>query len=191
MNIGLFFGSFNPLHTGHLIIANLAQSTTNLHEVWFVVSPQNPFKKSSNLLHEFDRLDLVRAAIEDDYHFRASDVEFHMSKPSYTIDTLTFLAEKHPQHEFSLIIGEDNLEGFSKWKNHERILEFYRLIVYPRPGSKKNSPLLNHPKVHFMEAPEMDISATLIRSLIRSGHSIKYLVPDRVIQLIEARKLFI
>ncbi len=191
MKVGLFFGSFNPIHTGHLIIANLAQSTTDLQEVWFVVSPQNPFKKSSNLLHEFDRLDLVRAAIEDDYHFKASDVEFHMNKPSYTIDTLTVLAEKYPRHEFSLIIGEDNLEGFPKWKNAERILEYYRLIVYPRPGSKKEAPLLSHPKVLFMEAPEMDISATLIRSLIRSGHSIKYLVPDRVIQLIEARKLFI
>lgn len=190
MKVGLLFGSFNPIHTGHLIIANLALSTTEIQEVWFVVSPQNPFKKNKTLLHEFDRYDMVHSAISEDYHFKVSDVEFQMPRPSYTIDTLTVLSEKHPTKEFSLIIGEDNLDGFSKWKNHDKILEYYHLIVYPRPGAKKGSTFLSHPNVHYMEAPEIDISATFIRDLIRKGQSIKYLVPDSVIELIKTRKLF-
>ena len=134
--IGLFFGSFNPIHTGHMIIANLVKETTSVEEVWFIVSPQNPFKKNKNLLHEFDRLDMVNAAIADDYQFRSSDVEFNMPRPSYTIDTLTVLQEKHPDKKFKLIIGEDNLASFPKWKNHDKILEHFGLIVYPRPNSK-------------------------------------------------------
>lgn len=190
MKVGLFFGSFNPIHVGHLIIANIAHESTDLDEIWFVVSPQNPFKKNKNLLHEFDRLDLVQAAIADDYHFRVSEVEFQMPKPSYTIDTLTVLAEKHQEHDFSLIIGSDNLSSFSKWKNHEQILNNFRLIVYPRPNSGE-SDLISHSNVTIIEAPEMEISATLIRKLIREGKSIKYLVPDAAIARIEAKKLFL
>ncbi len=187
MKVGLFFGSFNPIHTGHMIIANLAYEFAQLDEVWFVVSPQNPFKKSKTLLHEFDRIDLVRAAIKDDFHFRASDIEFTLPKPSYTIDTLTVLAEKHPSHEFSLIIGADNLASFSKWKNYDKILEYFGLIVYPRPNSKV-SELENHPAVRLIEAPEIDISATLIRKMVKAGKSIKYLVPDGAIERILAQK---
>lgn len=190
MKIGLFFGSFNPIHMGHLIIANLAYESTEIDEVWFVVSPQNPFKKNNNLLHEFDRIDMVQAAIEDDYHFRACDVEFAMPKPSYTIDTLTLLAQKHPNHEFHLIIGSDNLTLFPKWKNHEKILEYHKLIVYPRHGGG-TSELASHPHVTMIDAPQMDISATLIRQLIKDGKSIRYLVPDGVISRIEAKKLFL
>ena len=186
MEVGLFFGSFNPIHTGHMIIANLVKETTNVSEVWFVVSPQNPFKKNKSLLHEFDRLDMVRAAIADDYQFRAIDVEFSMPKPSYTIDTLTVLQEKHTDKNFHLIIGEDNLASFPRWKNSEQLLQHFNLIVYPRKGSKK-SDLMGHSHVSIIEAPEVDISATLIRKLIQHNKSVKYLVPDPVCELIHLK----
>lgn len=189
MKVGLFFGSFNPIHMGHMIIANVVRETTDMDQVWFVVSPQNPFKKNNNLLHEFDRLDMVREAIHDDYHFRASDVEFSMPRPSYTVDTLAYLSSKHPEHQFKLIIGEDNLAAFPKWKNHEVILEQYGLLVYPRPHAE-HSPLRDHPHVTMVNAPEVDISATYIRELVRAGRSIKYLVPEGVRELIESRGYF-
>lgn len=189
MKVGLFFGSFNPIHTGHMIIASVIYESTDLDRVWFIVSPQNPFKKNKNLLSEHDRLDMVREAIHDDYHFHASNVEFDMPKPSYTIDTLTYLSEQHPETEFSLIIGEDNLASFPKWKNADQILENYRLLVYPRPNSEK-SDLSTQPNVLKVEAPEVDISATLIRKMIREKRSIKYLVPDGVLELIDGRGYF-
>ena len=189
MEVGLFFGSFNPIHTGHMIIANLVKETTSVKEVWFVVSPQNPFKKNKNLLHEFDRLDMVNAAIADDYQFRSCDIEFGMPRPSYTIDTLTLLQEKHPEKKFYLIIGEDNLAAFSRWKNHEMILEHFGLIVYPRPNSEKSS-FINHSKVSMIEAPEVEISATLIRKLIKENKSVKYLVPNPVEELIRVRGFY-
>ena len=189
MEIGLFFGSFNPIHSGHMIIAHLVKETTSVKEVWFVVSPQNPFKKNKNLLHEFDRLDLVEAAITEDYNFRVCDVEFNMPKPNYTIDTLTYLREKHPEKKFRLIIGEDNLASFPKWKNFEQILTQYGLIVYPRPNAEP-SDLMDHENVQFIEAPKMDISATLIRKLVRDNKSIKYLVPDAVETRIESKGYF-
>lgn len=190
MNIGLFFGSFNPIHIGHMIIANIVYETTDVSQVWFIVSPQNPFKKNKNLLHEFDRIDLVESAIVDDYYFKASNIEFEMPKPSYTIDTLTVLAEKYPEHNFSLIIGSDNLSIFPKWKNHDQILENFKLIVYPRPNTKE-SPIMSHKNVKMVDAPEMEISATLIRKMIRDGKSIKYLVPDSVARKIQGKKLFL
>ena len=190
MNVGLFFGSFNPIHTGHMIISHLVKETLDIDEVWFVVSPQNPFKKNKNLLHEFDRLDLVRSAISDDYQLRAEDVEFSMPKPSYTIDTLTVLQEKHPDKNFFLIIGEDNLSSFPKWKNSEQILKNFNLIVYPRKASN-TSDLAAHPNVRMIEAPEVDISATLIRKLVREGRSIKYLVPESVSSMIKAKRFFV
>lgn len=186
MEVGLFFGSFNPIHTGHMIIASLVKETTRVDEVWFIVSPQNPFKKNNNLLHEFDRLDMVNAAIGDDYQFRSSDIEFNMPRPSYTIDTLTLLQEKHPDKKFHLIIGEDNLASFPKWKNYEKILEHFGLIVYPRPHSKPSA-LKGSDNVKMIEAPEVDISATLIRKLIREEKSIKYLVPDAVVAVIKSK----
>ncbi len=189
MEVGLFFGSFNPIHIGHMIIANLVRETTAVSEVWFVVSPQNPFKKNKRLLHEFDRLDLVRTAISDDYQFRAIDIEFSMPKPSYTIDTLTVLQEKYPDKKFHLIIGEDNLTSFPKWKNADELLKHFRLIVYPRKGSK-SAALIDHPHVQMIEAPEVDISATLIRKLVREGKSVKYLVPDAVSALIQSKEFY-
>jgi nicotinate-nucleotide adenylyltransferase len=187
--IGLFFGSFNPIHTGHLIIANLMAQTTDLKKVWFVVSPQNPFKPSKGLLHEFDRFDMVRAAIHDNYSLEACDVEFHLPKPSYTIHTLVYLQEKHPDKKFVLIMGEDNLESFTRWKNHQVILENYGLYVYPRPGVQL-SELKSHPNIKFVNAPMLDISATFIRNCIRNKQSIRYLVPDAVEQTIKAKGFY-
>ena len=183
MKIGLLFGSFNPIHIGHLIIANIMLTHADLKEVWFVVSPQNPLKKNKSLLHEFDRYDMVQRAVADNYNFKVSDVEFHMPRPSYTIDTLTYLQEKHPDKEFALIIGEDNLTQFTNWKNYDKILEYFWLYVYPRPYTEV-SELKNHGKVKLIDAPLLDISATYIRDCVRAHKSIKYLVPEAVENLI-------
>ncbi len=188
--IGLFFGSFNPIHAGHLIIANIMAETTDLSKVWFVVSPQNPFKPSKGLLHEFDRYDMVRAAIHDNYKLEVSDIEFHLPKPSYTIHTLVHLKEKFPDKEFRIIMGSDNLTSFEKWKNHEIILNDYGLYVYPRPGVQL-SDLKLHPNVKIVEAPQLDISATFIRNCIRNRQSVRYLVPDPVEEMIRSRGYYL
>lgn len=188
--IGLFFGSFNPVHTGHLIIASVMAETTDLDRVWFVVSPQNPLKPSKGLLHEFDRYDMVRAAVYDNYKLEVSDIEFHLPKPSYTIHTLLHLSEKHPGKEFKVIIGGDNLNSFQRWKNHERILEDYGLYVYPRPDMQL-SELKDHPNVKIVEAPLLDISATFIRNCIRKNQSVRYLVPDAVEAIIRAKNFYL
>jgi nicotinate-nucleotide adenylyltransferase len=189
MKIGLFFGSFNPIHVGHLIIANLMAETTDLKKVWFVVSPQNPLKPSKGLLHEFDRYDMVRAAIFNNYKLEVSDIEFHLPKPSYTIHTLVHLHEKFPDKEFKIIMGEDNLASFTRWKNYERILKDYGLYVYRRPNVQL-SELHTHPNVTFVEAPLLDISATFIRNCIRNKQSVRYLVPDVVEEMIRAKGFY-
>jgi len=187
--IGLFFGSFNPIHIGHMIIGNIMAENTDLNKVWFVVSPQNPFKPSKGLLHEFDRYDMVKAAIADHYKLEASDVEFNLPKPSYTIHTLAYLTQKFPGKEFKVIIGEDNLDNFAKWKNHEQILEQFGLYVYPRPHVT-NSELKRHPNVKIIEAPLLDISATYIRNCIKNNKSIRYLVPESVEQMISLKHFY-
>lgn len=187
--IGLFFGSFNPIHMGHLIIANLMAETSDLKKVWFVVSPQNPLKPAKGLLHEFDRYDMVRAAIFDNYKLEASDVEFHLPKPSYTINTLVHLKEKHPDKEFRIILGEDNLESFTRWKNYQQILDYYGLYVYPR-SSTQLSELRAHPNVTMVDAPILDISATFIRNCIRKKQSVRYLVPDAVEEMIRVKGFY-
>ena len=189
MKVGLFFGSFNPIHMGHMIIANIMAETTDLDKVWFVVTPQNPLKPAKGLLHDFDRYDMVRAAVYENYKLEVSDVEFHLTKPNYTIHTLVHLTEKHPGKEFKVIIGEDNLESFTRWKNYERIIEDYGLYVYPRPGVT-NSELKRHPNVKMVEAPMMDISATFIRDCIRKNQSVRYLVPDAVEAMIRDKKFY-
>ncbi len=189
MKTGLFFGSFNPIHIGHLIIAQTVLESASLDDIWFVVSPQNPLKKNKNLLHEFDRIHMVKLAIEDNNCFMTSDVEFQMPRPSYTIDTLIYLQERFPSRKFKLIIGGDNLAIFPKWKNSNIILEEFGLIVYPRPGIDNNK-LLTHPGVTFVEAPLMSISATFIRNLIRNEQSVRYLLPEKVIEYIESKKLY-
>jgi len=190
MKIGLFFGSFNPIHVGHLIIANTMAHTTDLEQVWFVVSPQNPFKKNKSLLHEFDRLKMVELAISDNPKLKSTDVEFALPKPSYTIDTLTVLAEKYPQHEFKLIMGEDNLVQFENWKNYDKILEYYELYVYPRPNTAAHN-FKNHPKVKFVEAPLLDISATFIRNSIQNRKPIRYMVSDVVEEYIRWKGFYL
>lgn len=190
MKIGLFFGSFNPIHVGHLIIANLMVEGSDLKKVWFVVSPHNPLKPAKGLLHEFDRYDMVRAAVHDNYKLEVSDVEFHLPKPSYTIHTLVHLQERHPDKEFRIIMGEDNLTNFTRWKNYRQILDHYGLYVYPRPGTQP-SELRSHPNVTIVEAPLLDISATFIRERIRKKQSVRYLVPDAVEEMIRAKGFYL
>lgn len=180
MKVGLYFGSFNPVHAGHMILAGAALNHTDLDRVWMVVSPQNPFKQKKNLLAEYDRLRMVELAIGDHHKIQASNVEFLLPQPSFTIDTLTHLREKYPSYTFSLIMGEDNLTHFHKWKNHEAILEFYKIWVYPRGNDTPKTPIHEHPNVSFFKAPLLDISATYIREMIQAGKSVRYLVPDAV-----------
>lgn len=193
MKVGLFFGSFNPIHVGHLIIANTLRGYTEMDQVWFVVSPQNPFKSSKSLLPDVDRLRMVELAIEDNFDLRVSNIEFSMPKPSYTVDTLAYLKDRYPQHEFSLILGSDNLHHFHKWKNYQVILEHHGIIVYPRPKTDKNKireEIKNHPGIRMVDAPLMDISATFIRKCLKNDISIRYLVHDKVAQYIYDRKLY-
>jgi nicotinate-nucleotide adenylyltransferase len=181
-SIGLFFGSFNPIHTGHLILAEYFATHCGLDEVWLVVSPNNPFKSELDLYPQADRLHWVHLAIADNPHLKACDIEFSLSSPSYTIHTLNALSQVHPSHSFSLIMGQDNLESFHRWKAYEEILTRFPVLVYPRHGC---SPCLlqNHPSVRMVDAPLLEISATRIRSLRQSGHSIRYLIPDPVYRL--------
>lgn len=174
MKTGLYFGSFNPIHIGHLIIASHILNQTNIQRIWFVVSPQNPFKVSDSLWNEYDRLHLVRKAVEDDPRLRASDIEFSLPRPSYTVHTLAYLQEKHPDQEFYIIMGSDSFQNLGNWKNAEVIIANYPIIVYERPGFEINNCL--GANVTVMKAPLLEISATHIRELIRNGKSIKYLV---------------
>ncbi len=178
MKIGLYFGSFNPVHTGHLIIANHLANNTSLQQVWMVVSPQNPLKKSAGLLNEFHRLHFIQASIEGETKLKASSVEFKLPKPSYTIDTLTYLQEKYPEHEFSIIMGSDSFLNLSKWKNFELIIKNHLIYIYIRPGFEVNNTI--NANIEIVKAPLLEISSTRIRELIKEGKSIRYLVPDLV-----------
>lgn len=179
VNIGLFFGSFNPVHNGHMIIASHMLNHTDLDAVWLVVSPHNPHKKEKTLANDYDRLHLVNLAIGDTLNLRASDIEFSLTQPSYTIDTMTYLVEKYPDKNFSLIMGGDNLLNLHKWKNYELLLSNYKIYIYKRPAYE-TSDLINHENVIMTEAPLLDISSSYIRKLIKEKKSIKYLVPDKV-----------
>ncbi len=181
---GLFFGSYNPVHTGHMIIANYLAQYSDLDEVWLVVSPHNPLKKKETLAPDYDRLHLVHLAIGDNPLLKASDIEFKLPRPSYTIDTLVYLREKYPNREFALIMGEDNLLSLPRWKNYEQILSQHDIYVYNRTVEGE-SPLHAHPRVHFILAPLLDISASLVRRIFREGKSIEYLVPERVYRYLE------
>jgi nicotinate-nucleotide adenylyltransferase len=184
MKVGLFFGSFNPVHTGHLVIAGYMAEFTDLEQVWFVVSPHNPLKLKQTLLQDYHRLTLVKTAIGANRKLKASDVEFKLSKPSYTIHTLAHLSEQFPQHTFVLILGMDILETFHKWKNYEQILENYELYVYPRPESNGGE-LINNPRVKKVDAPLMQISSSFIREAIRNKKDVRYMMPESVWNYIE------
>lgn len=182
MKIGLYFGSFNPIHTGHLIIATHVLNSTDLNQVWLVVSPQNPLKKSSSLLNEYHRLHLAKSAIEGEKNIKVSSIEFKLPKPSYTIDTLTHLNEKYPEHDFSIIMGSDSYNNIHNWKNYLLLLKNYNIYIYRRPGFEIT---LQETNVHILDAPLLEISSTRIRELIKQGKSFRFFVPDVVKEEIE------
>jgi nicotinate-nucleotide adenylyltransferase len=188
MKIGLYFGSFNPVHIGHLIIANHIANNTDLKQVWFVVSPQNPLKNSSSLLNEYHRLHMIKSAIDGENKLRASSVEFKLPKPSYTVDTLTYLKEKHPEHQFSLIMGSDGFQNLDKWKNYNVIVKNYPFYIYNRPGFEiKNEWGTN---IVVLKAPLLEISSTRIREMVKEKKSIRFLVPDCVLEEIESNSYY-
>jgi nicotinate-nucleotide adenylyltransferase len=189
MKIGLFFGSFNPIHIGHLIIANYMATHTDLDKVWLVVSPQNPLKVKKTLARDYDRLHLVQLSIEDNTALVASAVEFKLPQPSYTIDTLTHLTATNPEHEFALIMGGDNIGTIHLWKNYELLLANHDVYVYQRPNYNLGT-YATHPRVILCEAPLLDISATYIRDSIKNGKSVRYLVPEPVFQYLETSQLY-
>jgi nicotinate-nucleotide adenylyltransferase len=189
MHIGLFFGSFNPIHVGHMVLANYMASFTDLEQVWFVVSPHNPLKEKSSLLNQNQRLHMVNLAIGDHQKLRSSNIEFGLSQPSYTINTLAHLKEKYPKHTFSLIMGEDNLESLHKWKNYEEILKNHKIYVYPRSGS--NSEMLkNNSNVILTNAPIIGISSTMIRQAIKDKKEVSFFVPPAVWQYIDEMSFY-
>jgi len=189
MKIGLLFGSFNPVHVGHLIIANYMANYTNLDKVWLVVSPQNPLKKYGDLANTYDRLEMCKLATDNSSNLQVSDVELKLPQPSYTIDTLTHLKEKYPQHEFALIMGSDNLVSLPKWKNYKLILRDYQIYVYPRPGYE-NTDLATHPSVTITMTPLMELSATFIRKSLAEKKNVQYFVPEPVLNFIESKNLY-
>ena len=194
--IGLFFGSFNPIHIGHLILANYILEHSDMQELWFVVSPQNPFNEKKSLLNDHNRLDMVQLAIKNYPKMRASNVEFSLPTPSYTIDTLTYLQEKHPDYSFSLIMGEDNLGSLHKWKNYDLLLQNYQVIVYPRifgediSSSPNVTQLKNHHNIHKIDAPIIELSATEIRNMIKSGKNVRPMLPPEVFEYLDGSSFY-
>jgi nicotinate-nucleotide adenylyltransferase len=182
MHIGLYFGSFNPIHIGHLIVANHIIEHTRIDKIWFVISPQNPLKETNTLLNEHDRLHLVNLAIENNPKFRASNIEFHLPKPSYTIDTLMHLRERFPLERFTVIMGSDSFQNITKWKNYESLLANYELVVYNRPGFEVKE--THNAYLTVVDAPMLEISSSYIREQIKAKKSIKYIVPPNVEQYI-------
>lgn len=180
---GLFFGSFNPIHTGHLIIANYMLEFTDLDEVWMVISPHNPLKDKRSLLADYHRYAMVQVAVDDNPRFRACNIEFKLPQPSYTIDTLIYLEEKYPDVQFVLIAGSDIFPTFHKWKNYEELLERHRFYIYRRPGYDEGQ-YKDHPNIQIFEAPLIEISSSFIRQAIADGRDIRYLVPDKIYQYI-------
>jgi len=183
MKIGLYFGSFNPVHIGHLVIANHLLNSTEIDKIWFVVSPQNPLKSETGLLDEYSRLHLVRLAIEDDNRMKASDIEFHLPKPSFTVNTLAYLEEKYPKQEFVIIMGSDSFQNIHKWKNYQTIIKNYSIYIYKRPGFEIENKA--KARLHVVDAPLLQISATDIRKLIKEKKSVRYILPEKVLEEIE------
>lgn len=190
MKTGLFFGSFNPIHIGHMAIANYIAEYTDLEQIWFVVSPHNPLKKKNTLLDDYARLEMVELAIKDDNRFRTCDIEFRMPKPSYTIDTLTYLKEKYPNHEFSLILGSDGLKTFHKWKNADLIIEKYSRYIYPRL-TESIEEIKKHKNIKLVKAPQIQISSTFIRQAIADKKDIRHFLPATVFNEIDKKGYYL
>jgi nicotinate-nucleotide adenylyltransferase len=191
MKVGLYFGTFNPIHVGHLIIANHMAEHADLDQIWMVVTPHNPLKKKSTLLDDYHRLQMVHLATEDFPKIKPSDIEFKLSQPNYTVNTLVHLQEKYPNYAFSLIMGEDNLKSFHKWKNYETILEHHDIYVYPRISTEiENLDLKNHPKIHLIDAPVVEISSTFIRDTIKNGKNVQPLLPHKVWEYIDHNNFY-
>ena len=190
MKIGLFFGSFNPVHTGHLLIANYFVQFTHLDKIWFIVSPQNPFKANDTLLDERTRLEMLKLAINGDERFNASDFEFNLTRPSYTVNTLAELQKTHPNDTFIPIIGGDNLQSFHLWKDYETIIANHEIYVYRRAGFNEKPLLAKNPKIKIFEVPLLNISSTYIREMLQAEKSVKYLVPEKVEKYIKEHKLY-
>ena len=181
MITGLYFGSFNPIHIGHLAIANFMIEFSELKQLWFVVSPQNPLKQKKSLLKDYHRMEMVRLAVEEDDRFRASDIEFRLPTPSYTIDTLAYLEEKHSNREFQLVMGTDGLRTFHKWKHADLIAKKYHRLIYPRPGTDIKT-VSRLPNTTIVDAPLMEISSSFIRKAIREGKDVRHLMPAKAYQ---------
>jgi len=190
MNIGLYFGTFNPIHVGHLIIANHMVENSDLDEVWMVVTPHNPFKKKATLLDNYQRYEMVYLATEDYPKIKPSDIEFKLPQPSYTVNTLVNIKEKFPSHQFSLIMGEDNLQSLHKWKNHEEIVNNHNIYVYPRVFENKKEVAFSKETIHKIDAPIVEISSTLVRNFIKQGKNVKPLVPKKVSEYIEQMNFY-
>lgn len=189
LHIGLFFGSFNPIHIGHMAIANYMVEFTSMEQVWFVVSPQNPLKNKTYLLDSYQRLEIVHRATDNDPRFRVSNIEFKLPKPSYTSDTLAYLGEQFPNHRFSLIMGSDNLESFHRWKNFEVIAQNHELYIYPRPGLNPER-IRQYPNVILTQAPRMEISSTFIRNAIHDGKNVSCFIPKKAWEYIEEMSFY-
>ncbi|MFW5820497.1 MAG: nicotinate (nicotinamide) nucleotide adenylyltransferase [Bacteroidota bacterium] len=187
--IGLFFGSFNPIHIGHMIIAEYIAEYSDIDELWFVVSPQNPLKRRQNLLDDYERLEMAHRAIGKDTRFRVTDIEFRMPKPSYTVDTLSYLSEKYPDYEFKMILGADNLVSFNKWKNREFLVEKYKRIVYPRHGVSEEE-MKSHRNIEIVNAPRIEISSSFIRKAISEGKNVQYFLPQKVYEYIDEMNFY-
>jgi len=191
MKVGLFFGSFNPIHIGHLVIANHLVEYSDLDQVWFVVTPHNPFKNKNTLLDNYQRLEMVYRATKDYTKLKPSDIEFNLPQPNYTINTLVHLQEKYPQHEFALIMGEDNLKSFHKWKNYELILENHHIYVYPRVSDQKVETRFDgHKKIHVINAPLMELSSTFIRNAIKEGKNVQPMLPQQVWEYLDEMNFY-
>lgn len=191
MNIGLYFGTFNPIHVGHLIIANHLAENSDLDQIWLVVTPQSPFKKKQSMLDNYQRLDMVYRATKEYSKLRPSDIEFHLPQPNYTINTLAHLEEKFPEKTFSLIMGEDNLKSFHKWKNYQLILENYNIYVYPRLSEGNiESQFNNHKNIHHVDAPIIQLSSTFIRKAIKKGQNIRPMLPEHVWEYVDEMNFY-
>lgn len=191
MKIGLYFGSFNPIHIGHLIIANQLVENSDLDQIWFVVTPHNPFKNKSTLLDNYQRLEMVYLATKEYDTLKESDIEFNLPQPNYTLNTLVHLTEKYPNHDFALIMGEDNLKSFHKWKNYQTILEYHSIYVYPRISEGKvDTQFNNHPKITRVDAPIIELSSTMVRKAIKEGKNVKPLLPEHVWEYLDQMNFY-